>query len=44
MRKLFGQFTRFGLVGAIGLVVDIGDTVTTVDVVYRPEAIPEGEK
>ena len=24
MRKLFGQFTRFGLVGAIGLVIDIG--------------------
>ena len=27
MRKLFGQFTRFGLVGAIGLVINLGSAL-----------------
>ena len=42
MRKLFGQFTRFGLVGAIGLVIDIGLFNLLRLTVLSPDELHEG--
>lgn len=42
MRKLLGQFTRFGLVGAVGLVIDIGVFNLLRLTVLSPEQLHEG--
>jgi putative flippase GtrA len=42
MRKLLGQFTRFGLVGTLGLVVDLGVFNLLRATVLGPEDIHEG--
>ncbi len=42
MRKLFGQFTRFGLVGAIGLVIDIGIFNLLRLTILSPDELHEG--
>jgi putative flippase GtrA len=42
MRKLFLQFTRFGLVGLVGLVVDLGVFNILRATVFNPDHIHEG--
>ncbi|WP_294178014.1 GtrA family protein [uncultured Schumannella sp.] len=42
MRKLFGQFTRFGLVGAIGLVIDTGIFNLLRLTILSPDELHEG--
>jgi len=42
MRIIIGQFTRFGLVGLVGLVVDIGAFNLLRATVLSPEAYGEG--
>lgn len=42
MRSIIGQFTRFGLVGLVGLVIDIGVFNLLRATVLSPEAYGEG--
>lgn len=42
MRSIIGQFTRFGLVGLVGLVIDIGVFNLLRATVLSPEASDEG--
>ena len=42
MRSIIGQFTRFGLVGIVGLVIDIGVFNLLRATVLSPEAYGEG--
>ena len=42
MRSIIGQFTRFGLVGIVGLVIDIGMFNLLRATVLSPEAYGEG--
>jgi putative flippase GtrA len=42
MRPLIGQFTRFGLVGAVGLVIDLGVFNLLRLTVLAPEELHEG--
>ena len=42
MRALFGQFVRFGVVGLVGVVVDVGIFNLLRLTVLAPELIHEG--
>lgn len=42
MRTLIGQFTRFGVVGAIGFVIDFGIFNLLINTVLRSEEVHEG--
>jgi putative flippase GtrA len=42
MRRLLGQFARFGVVGGIGLVVDLGVFNLLLATVLAPERVHEG--
>ena len=42
MRTLIGQFTRFGVVGALGFVIDFGVFNLLINTVLRSEEVHEG--
>ena len=42
MRSIIGQFTRFGLVGIVGLVIDIGVFNLLQATVLSPDAYGDG--
>jgi putative flippase GtrA len=42
MRTLIGQFTRFGVVGALGFVIDFGVFNVLINTVLRSEEVHEG--